>query len=189
MTSRGIFLFLTLIIFVAGCDSLNPDSTASTPVNIRIENVEVTLPADTSILTPLPTLTPLPYGLIDALPIMSGICFESAADAAGKVFIMRSAEDHIHLYDLADNSGLCRSPVKRYPFDFANGRILAGIWTYGTGCKARHDILDYQRNDNEKKITIVLKFVTEGDCSYELVRPFWAGIDNAQDYAVDILVE
>jgi len=35
---------------------------------------------------------------------------------------------------------------------------------------------------------IMTTFQTEGDCDYELVRPFWVGIERATDYNIQILV-
>lgn len=131
----------------------------------------------------------LPGGLLDRLPVMSGICFEAAYDAAGQVFVLRSAEEHIRFYDLADNSGLCRRAVQRYPFDFEQGAVLAGLWSRGLGCTARHEVLDYVRDDAAQEIVLSLRFVTEGDCNYELVRPFWVEIPAAQEYAIRIEVQ
>lgn len=188
-------LNVILLCVLAGCDNLLAADVA-TPVNVRVATAVPTVPiieetATPDILVPTlpPTATPLPFGLEEAVTVMSGICFESAFDAVDTVFIMRSPEEHIHLYDLAENSGLCRRPIIRNPFDFSNGRILAGIWTAGTGCTADHEILGYQRDDDQKTLTFQLRFVTGGDCPYELVRPFWVAIDDASDYDVTINVE
>jgi hypothetical protein len=135
-----------------------------------------------------PSPTPLPGGLQEMLPIMSGICFESAWDAAGRVFILRTPEDHIQLYNLADNSGLCQRPVKRHPFDFTQGEVLAGLWSRGIGCVARHDIISFDRDENAQVIRITLDFIVEGDCPYELVRPFWVSIPDAHTYEIFIEV-
>ena len=188
-----------MVCMLAGCDNLfidQPTQPNATPLNVRVETVIPTTPiigeaTPTDHLQPTlaPTSTPLPFGVEEAVTVMSGICFESAFDAVDTVFIMRNAEDHIHLYDLAENSGLCRRPIKRNPFDFSNGRILAGIWTAGTGCTADHEILDYQRNDAQKTVGFRLRFVTAGDCPYELVRPFWVAVEDASDYNVIIAVE
>jgi hypothetical protein len=194
------YSMLTMVVcLLLGCDSVLDDNNLQaieTPVNVRIETSQTpTLVADIVAtpdpLTPTlpPTATPLPFDLEDAVSVMSGICFESAFDAVDNVFIMRNAEDHIQLYDLAENSALCRRPIIRNPFDFSNGRILTGIWTAGVGCTADHEVLDYQRDDGNKTLTFQLRFITAGDCPYELVRPFWVGIDNASDYEVIIHVE
>lgn len=200
-----IYWGLTLIILLAGCETMLPEDSAQpqlTPVSVRIQtsqtvaaNIGATLEPTLIDVTPSPTptvpptSTPLPFELEDALDVMSGICFESALDAAGQVFVMRSAEDHINLYDLAEHSELCRRPIIRNPFDFSNGRILAGLWTAGIGCTADHEILNYVRDDDAETLTFDLRFVTDGDCPYELVRPFWVAIDDAQDYEVIINVE
>lgn len=186
-------LWITLFslgLALIGCEVFGEAPPPKTPVNVRIETVLSPTPGITVTPseTPPPTLTPFPFELIDALPVMAGICFESAYDAAGQTFVMRTAEDHIHLYDLAEQSGLCRRPIIRNPFDFVNGRILAGLWTRGTGCTADHQVLDVVRDEAEKIITIQLKFISEGDCPYELVRPFWVGIEDAFEYEVKIEV-
>ena len=188
-----------IVCLLAGCDNLLADNTlqpAATPINMRIQTlVPITPTAEETIspeileATPSPTSTPLPFGLEDAMTVMSGICFESAFDAVDTVFVIRSAEEHIHLYDLAQNSGLCRRPIIRHPFDFSNGRILAGIWTAGIGCTADDEVVDYQRDDAQKTITFQLRFVTAGDCPYELVRPFWVALEGAVEYEVIIHVD
>ncbi len=171
-----IHLLLTAIL-LSGCFEGREPPPPTLPL-IRMPSVEA------------PTRTPaLDYSLTDESAVMSGICFESALDAVGKVFVLRNAADHIHLYDLADNSGLCRRPVRRHPFDFENGRVLAGLWSTGWGCTARHEVLDLARDDDAKTIAIRLRFVTEGDCPYELVRPFWIGLYGVTDYAIEITVE
>jgi hypothetical protein len=179
-------LFITLLL-LAGCNFLSTDERP-TSVNVMIPSN--TPPALVDAPTPQATNTPYPVGLQDVLPILSGICFEAAWDAAEQVFIMRNAEEHIRFYDLADNSRLCRLPVTRHPFDFSRGDVLAGLWSRGMGCVARYDILNYTRDDAAKMVRIDIDFVTEGDCPYELVRGFWVSISNAPDYAIAIqLVE
>lgn len=162
--------------------ALTPVAEATTP-EMTVEPSTTTIPP-----TELPASTPtaFPNGLYDALHVMSGICFESAFDAAGQVFVLRDAEAHIRFYSLADNAGLCRRAVTRYPFDFSQGDILAGLWSVGAGCVARHDILAVERDDPAQTLAITLDFVTEGACPYELVRPFWVGIPNATNYDIRI---
>lgn len=171
-----VLILIIAILGVTGCIS----NTVSTP--------PPTIPG--VYLTPITAPgTPLPYGWTDENPTMSGICFEAAWDAAGQVFVIRNAEEHIRFYGLSDNSQLCRRAVTRYPFDFSTGRVLAGLWSRGRGCTARHDVLDRQRDDNARTLAIHLRFVTEGDCPYDLVRPFWIGLDGVSDYAITITVE
>lgn len=146
----------------------------------------------TPVIVRLASPTPQPdsgYGWVDAAPVMSGICFEAAFDAAGQVFVLRSAEDHIRFYDLADNSGLCPRPVERHPFDFSSGDVLVGLWSAGLGCTARHDVVDVARDDIAQTLTIRLRFVVEGDCPYELVRPFWIVIPGVGTYNITIDVD
>lgn len=142
-------------------------------------------PSVSVVAVTLPPVTPV-YPWTDENATMSGFCFEAASDTAGQVFILRSAEDHIHFYELADNSHLCRHPVARYPFDFSGGRVLVGLWSRGTGCTARHEVVNIERDDTARTLTLTLRFVTEGDCPYELVRPFWIGLDRANDYEITV---
>jgi hypothetical protein len=142
----------------------------------------------------IPTISPLATQesidvWIDANTVMSGICFESAFDAAGTVFILRDDAQLSNFFDLADNSHLCRRPVQRHPFEFNTGRILVGMWSKGRGCTARHDITRIERDDDARTFTIVLKFITEGACPYELVRPFWIGVHGISDYQISLVVE
>lgn len=124
----------------------------------------------------------------DASEVMQGICFEAANDAAGRVFVIRSSAELDTFFGLADNSELCRRPVKRGAFDFEDGRVLVGVWSSGRGCTAQHDVERFRRDNDAETITIRLTLVIEGDCPYELVRPFWIGIPNGQDYDITLTV-
>lgn len=135
-----------------------------------------------------PTLSPAPVWE-DASPVMAGICFEAAFDAAGQVFVVRSAQALTDLYDLADNSELCRQLVRRETFDFSDGRVLVGLWSRGSGCIAQHEVLDMERDSAQRVLNLRLRFVTEGTCPYELVRPFWIALPDAADYEIHIVVE
>ncbi len=139
------------------------------------------------IVTPHPP-TQNPALWVDESAVVSGICFEAAFDAAGQIFIVRDAEEHIHFYDLADNSRLCRHPVTRLPFDFNGERVLAGLWSKGIGCSAHHNLTQFERDDSARRVVIQLEFITEGDCNYELIRPFWLGIPNAAEYEIEFVV-
>ncbi|MBC8099737.1 MAG: hypothetical protein H7Y11_09870 [Armatimonadetes bacterium] len=125
----------------------------------------------------------------DEIAIMSGICFEAAFDAVGDTFVLRTPDELARLYDLADNSRLCRHPVARSMFDFSGGRVLAGLWSYGRGCTARHELLSAIRDTAAKALAIRLKFISEGDCAYELVRPFWVGLSGLGEYTITLTVE
>ena len=166
MVLRGLLLWMLL----AGCnltDDLLPTDMVSTSV---------------------PTATPVAAVMLEQTDVMRSICFEAAFDAADRVFVLRSAEEYIRFYDLADNSRLCRHPVERVPFDFSSGRILAGLWNKGMGCTARHIIDHVTRDDDAKQVILDARFITEGDCSYELVRPFWLALDGVADYTIQIRV-
>lgn len=145
--------------------------------------------------TPAPPMaTPLPFGFTDERAVTAGICFESAFDAAGRVFVLRSPEDLTWLFDSSDASGYCRRPSARGAFDFGGangqlGRALAGVWSKGTGCTADHEVLGVDVDDTARRLTVRLRFVVNGDCPYELVRPFWIGITGYNEYDIRLLVE
>jgi hypothetical protein len=172
--------YLALALLLSGC--------YLTPIGGEPTRPSITLPSQTPppVEANAAVLANLPAGLYDALPVMQGICFEAAWDAAGQIFILRSSEEHIRFYDLVDNSRLCRHPVERLPFDFSTGDVLAGLWTRGSGCKASYSISNFQRDDNARIIRVQAFFATEGACPYELVRGLWLGIPNAQDYQISI---
>ncbi len=160
--------WLSLLLLLAGCNLV-----AGTLDVMQLQDV------------PVPTTTgPAP----DAGAVMAGICFASAQDAAGRLFVLRSAAELEHLFDLADNSQLCRHPVKRHDFDFTGGRVLAGLWSATRGCTARHQVLQWQRDDDARRITLQLRLLSFGDCDYELVRPYWLALKAASDYEITIEV-
>lgn len=132
-----------------------------------------------------PTVTEIPSTLVPS-HVGEGICFEAALDAAGEVFVFRSADAVQQFYDLADSSGLCRNPVERVDVALAPGQAIAGLWSAGRGCTARHEVQDIQRE--VARITITLDFVTEGDCPYELVQPFWVVLDETREREIVVIV-
>lgn len=165
-------LLLLIALLAAGCNLLAPPPPA-TPARVDLDFI--------------PPGQVFPW--TDENAVMSGICFEAAFDAAGRTYVLRSDAEHILFYDMADRAQLCLRPVVRHPFDFSDGRVLAGLWSRGGGCRARHDIIAYDRDDSARSIRLLLHFVTEGDCPYELVRPFWIGLEDARDYAISIMVQ
>ncbi|MCA9907405.1 MAG: hypothetical protein KC519_02065 [Anaerolineae bacterium] len=181
MRASRCSLAILALIFLSACTVLEP---------APIVTVAPPSPAHASSPEPLlPTPTDLPFPWQDANAIMSGICFEAANDAAGQLFILRSADDLASFYDLADGSELCRHPVQRDPYDFGSGNVLAGFWNRGVGCIAFHEVVEVLRDETAKILSIRLRFVTQGQCNYELVRPFWIGLENMADYDIRISVE
>jgi hypothetical protein len=164
-----------LVIALAGCSA---EGTATPPPGT---------------LAP-PTATALPNGLTDERAVVEGICFESAFDAAGRVFVLRSAAELAWLFNSSDASGLCRRPAARGNFDFggANGepeRALAGVWSKGVGCTADHVIEGIDIDDTARTYTVLLRLEIGGDCPYELVRPFWIGITGYNGYDIRLRVD
>jgi hypothetical protein len=168
-------LIAALGALLAGCSLIPPVADRLPGIAITPRAVESTAPA-----------TAPPFTL--ERDIHEGICFSAAWDAAGQVFVFRDAEAHIHFYDLADHSRLCEFPVRRAPFAFVDGQILAGLWSRGRGCTADHRIVDFVRDDEARTIHMRLELIIGGDCPYDLLRPFWVALPAAADYAVTIEV-
>lgn len=190
--------FWAILSVTSGCElSMQQTPSPATPIpDVPIATVALITNTPRASATPAPTPTPItptatvsPYPWTDANAVMGGICFESAYDAAGRTFVIESAEELSAFFDLADNSGLCRQPVARNTFDFRDNLIIVGMWSRGMGCTARHDVESFQRDDSARSLVIFLKLVTEGDCNYELVRPYWIAIDNALGYDVELIVD
>lgn len=135
-----------------------------------------------------PTPTSIYHPLVDATGVMNGICFESANDAAGRVFVLPDVAALNEFFDLADNSRLCRQPVQRGHFDLSDGRVLVGLWSRGIGCTAIHRVDNVIRDETAQTLAINLTLIVEGDCNYELVRPFWVAVEGAAGYEVSVEV-
>ena len=181
---KRIWLTLLFSILCSGCLIID-DTAPVTPINIRIP----TLPTpQTDAIPDEQTTAYIADGIYDANDIMNGICFEYAFLQRDTPLVFRNAQEHITFYDEADTSEECRRPVRRNSFEFTDGQILAGIWSYGFGCVAHHNIMNIERNDSTRTILIVLDFATEGDCNYELLRPFWVGIEDPNGYDVLLVV-
>lgn len=173
---RELALFVILIL-LASCTWEIPNTPRTIP------------PTPLAEFTPEPSATLLPFLLIDANPVMQGICFESAYDAAGRVFVLRSEEELNSLFDESDNSGYCRRPSPRGTFDFSSERAMIGTWSRGRGCDADHRISSVEIDDVARTFIIRAQFVVEGDCPYELIRPIWLGVTGYRDYDIRLLIE
>lgn len=136
--------------------------------------------------SPTPDERPL---VIDARAVMAGLCFESVYDAAGQVFTLRGADELNAFFDLADASGLCRAPVQRETFDFANYPLLIGTWTRAEGCIAEYEVVQTRRDDVARIFALALRLHVEGACGYELVAPYWVGVREYDDYDVRLIVQ
>lgn len=177
----SLFVMACVLAFVAACNLVPEASSPGTPANLTIPSV-----------TPQYEMPPIPVpdGLTDERFVMTGICFEFAYVMRDQVIVLRDALSHIQFYGDVDASGQCRRAVTRHPFNFEQGQTLAGLWSYGYGCTARHDILDAVRDDANRTYSIRLDFITEGDCPYELIRPFFVGLPpEMHNYEVQIVVE
>lgn len=172
-----------LLLFAAACTSVpGLPSAEFTPLSGETVAHATAMPLSASAIPPV-------YPWTDESAVMNGLCFESVYDAAGRVFVIRSEAELNALYDLADNSGLCRRPVVRGSFDFSGGRLLVGLWNRSMGCTARHDVINIQRDDVAKIYAVTLRLIAQGGCNYELVRPFWIGLSDIADYDVRLLVQ
>ena len=136
---------------------------------------------------PAPTQSQYPW--TDENAVMSGLCFESVYDAAGRTFAILSDGDLQRFFDLADHSQLCRHPVGRGSFDFEGDRLLIGLWSKAVGCTAHHEVSRVNRDDVARTFIVSLRLVVETGCDYELVRPFWIGLSDLPGYDVRLLVQ
>jgi hypothetical protein len=164
-------LYLFIMLFATACSAAEPTVDLRTPIG------QVELVSETAIPAATATLPSYPWA--DESSIVSGVCFEAARDMAvmDRRFVLRSGLEHIEFYNAIDSTNLCLRPVERVSFDFNAGRALAGLWSAGRGCTAQHEVMAYSVEQNT--LNLALRFVTEGDCNYELIRPFWISFDGA----------
>jgi hypothetical protein len=164
-------LYLFIMFFATACSFVDSTVASRTPIG-QVELVsETALPAATA------TLPSYPW--VDESSVVSGVCFEAASDMAAmnRRFVLHTAQEHIEFYNAIDSTNLCLRPVQRVSFDFDTGRALAGLWSAGRGCMAEHEVMTYSVEQNT--LNIALRFVTQGDCNYELIRPFWISFDGS----------
>ncbi|MBA3869940.1 MAG: hypothetical protein H0X30_12405 [Anaerolineae bacterium] len=165
---------------MSGCIRLEPIPTA-TPPAVQMPTIQ---PTPINIVTATPD-----YGWTDVSSIMEGVCFEAALNTAGRVFSISNATALDAFYSQIDQSQLCEDPVIRVDYPFNNGEIIVGLWSSGTGCTARHDVQSVRRDDAQKQEAIQLQFVTEGDCPYDLVQPFWIALPQSIGFNIQIDVQ
>ena len=142
----------------------------------------------TILLSLLPSaLAPLgDSALRDERAIFSEVCFAAAAAHAERPTTLRSAAALRQFHTQLATS--CQRPLPAPHFDFAAGRILFGLWSRGEGCGARHLLTQYERDDAAGRITVRARFVTFGDCPYELLQPLWLSAPAGHDYHIDLRV-
>jgi len=176
---------IAIVLLAAACGS-SPPADVTPPATL----VSPTLATAALQAAPTPASAALPPGWTDESALMAGLCFESVWDAAGSgaTFILRSAASLTALYDLADNSGLCRHPVRRMEADFSGGRVIVGTWTRARGCTAQHVVREVRRDDIARIFALTIALHVEGACPYDLVRPFWIGLPGLVDYDVRLIV-
>jgi hypothetical protein len=158
---------------------------------IRLERINTETPTAVEVPTaPSILATPTPnYGWTDVNNLMDSVCFEAALDAAGRVFRIANANALEAFYSQVDHSQLCEDPVNRAAYPFNDNDMIVGLWSSGTGCTARHEVQIVRRDDAQKQEAIQLQFITEGDCPYELVQPFWIAIPQSANFNVQIEVQ
>jgi hypothetical protein len=117
----------------------------------------------------------------DERAVFSGVCFNYWVQQVNRIYFVRTAFEHIDFYDEVDQSGACRFPVVRNPFDFEQGRMLMGAVNVGTGCWAYTDPIEMVTDDEAKTIIMRVGWAVAGDCDYRLARPFWVSIARPPD--------
>jgi hypothetical protein len=168
------------LLLTSGCIRLERISTA-TPTAIDMPTAQFTS-------VPLMTSTP-DYGWEDVSNLMESVCFESALSAAGQVFKISNTAALDAFYTQIDRSQLCEDPVNRVTYPFNNNEMIVGLWNSGTGCTARYEVQNVQRDNAQKQEAIQLQFITEGICPYDLVQPFWIALPQSADFTIQIEVQ
>lgn len=168
------------LLLTSACIRLERIPTA-TPVSIQPTIVQSTQ-------TLAPTNTP-DYGWEDVNYLMESVCFEAAMNVAGQVFKISDANALQAFYTQLDRNQTCEDPINRVAYPFNNNESIVGLWSEGIGCTARHEVQNVQRDDTQRQETIQLQFVTEGNCPYELLQPFWIAVPQSTGYNFHIEVQ
>lgn len=151
-------LLMAGMALLAGC---------TLPLPTRLQPESVAAPVASEVYAP-------PFE--DARDLFASVCFNYWVEQVNRLYVIDSALAHITFYNEVDESGRCRFPVKRLPFDFTQGRILVGAVNVGTGCRAYTDPIALLRDDTTRTITLRVGWAVAGDCPYRLARPFWVSI-------------
>jgi hypothetical protein len=136
----------------------------------------------------LVTATP-DYGWRDVNYLMEDVCFEAALNSAGQVFKIPDQNALNAFYTQIDRNKVCEDDINPVNYAFNADEMIVGLWSSGTGCNARHEVPIVRRDDAQKREAIQLQFITEGDCPYELLQPFWIALPHSADYDVQIAVQ
>lgn len=167
LPQKPITWSLALLLLLAACNLRLPTPPPATPE-----------PSPTAPPTPAPTPDPAfagqPYQ--DARAWFEGVCFNYWVEQANRVFVIGGPFEHIALYNEVDESGLCRFPVERVPFDEFASRVLLGAVNVGTGCWAYTDPLELVRDDTARTVILRVRWGVYGECDYRLARPFWVSL-------------
>ena len=161
---------------------------------IRLERISTATPLPVQVSTSQPTTEILAtatsnYGWADVNYLMEGVCFEAALNAAGQIYKIPNQNSLDSFFRRIDRNKACEDDISPVTYAFSADEMIVGLWSSGTGCSARHEVQNVRRDDIQKQEAIQLQFVTEGDCSYELVQPFWIALPQSADYDVQIVVQ
>jgi hypothetical protein len=168
------------LLLTSGCIRLERIST-DTPSPVQPTIVET---------TQIISATSKPdYGWKDVSNLMEGVCFEAAMKVAGQVFKISDANALATFYAQINRDQACEDPVTPMTYPFSDGEMIVGLWSAGRGCTAQHIVQAIQRDDIQQQETIHLQFVTEGDCPYELLQPFWIAIPQSAGFNVQVDVQ
>ena len=162
------------LLLTSGCIRLEPLATATNAVASPSAALLATPTAD--------------YGWTNAQYVMQGVCFEAAEQLLDTVYTLRSSAELERFYSQIDLREYCQQPIKRETYPFSEGDVLVGIWNAAAGCTADHAVQAVERDPANRRIAIQLRLVTAGDCPYELIRPFWVVIHNADGYTAEISI-
>lgn len=161
---------------------------------IRLERISTETPTNPPTLSASPSavdvITSTPdWGWEDVSYLMEDVCFEAAANTTERVFVIRDASALDQFYTQIDSSQLCEEAVTRNSFAFSDDTVIAGLWSSGIGCRSEYVVQNVARDDTKHQVTIQLQFITEGECPYELVQPFWVAMQNMAGINIQIEVQ
>lgn len=165
LSARGrSILLLAALTLAVGC-------------NLPLPALDRVLPGDvepSAAATPDPLYAGQPYQ--DARSIFAGVCFNYWVEQTNRLFIITSDYEHIAFYNEVDESELCRFPVIRQPFNFEQGGILLGAVNVDVGCWAYTNPIELVTDHEARRVIMRVGWGADGDCGYQLVRPFWVSI-------------
>jgi hypothetical protein len=162
---------VVLVLALAGCSLTTTRITVTatpSPTNVTGPTARPTSTAAPPVqpdLTPTLAASTGPYA--DAVGLLDDVCFEYLHSLGGRTWVWESSAELDAFYDQAEE--VCGRTITRGTFAF-DGEVLVGAVSLATGCDAAHQFLDLRTDDAQATQTLVLRFVVQPGCPYELVQ-------------------